>query len=182
MQPLILSMAIKIDDAKFQQILNVTVGDQPISHQEIRAVIQFVQLAASIDLDDDPGERRLVHVLMHRLCAWGGFAVDSVPPLSPVPTDDEERAARIAGLTPLLITHGARDLAFVLAYLVIIVDLELAPIESALLEQLQHELAIPNARAGDLIDAIARIVTPEGSASDAGPVPEPAQRIRLDVP
>ncbi|HEX2692357.1 MAG TPA: hypothetical protein VHN14_37375 [Kofleriaceae bacterium] len=157
-------MRFDIDDAKFQQILDLTVGPQPIEPRELRAIVQLAQLAAWIDLDDDPAERTLVQALTKRLCAWGGLAMDSITVLSPVPTDDEERTARIAELARQLTTSGARELGFVLAYLVIIVDLELAPVESALLEQFQDGLAIPRARADDLVEAISRIVTP-GSAS-----------------
>lgn len=161
-------MSIEIDDAKFHQILDIAAGNQRIKPGEIRAVVQLAQLAASIDLDEDPAERTLVQVLTYRLCAWSGVARNSIPPLSPVPTDAEERAARLAMLAQQLRTSAARDLAFVLAYLVIVVDLELSPVESDLLEQLPHVLAIPSARASELIDAIAWIVTPEEP-----PAPEP---------
>lgn len=86
-----------------------------------------------------------------------------------MPEMDEERAARIATLVRQLPTTGARDLAFALAYLLIVVDLELAPIEDSLLRQLQRELTIPGDRASDLIDAIAAIATP-GEAANARPV------------
>ena len=154
-------MSIEIDDAKFQQILEITVGDRRLEPRELQAVVQLVELAAAIDLDDDPAERRLVQVLIARLCAWGGLATAGIPPVSPIPTDAEERAARLAMLAPRLVTSAARDLAFALAYLVIVVDLELAPVESELIEQLQRELAISRDRAGELADAIAWIVTPE---------------------
>jgi hypothetical protein len=161
-------MTIVIDDPKFQQILDVTLGDQPISAQEIRAILQLVQLAASTDLDDDPAEWGVLRTVTARLCARGGIAPDSVPVLSPMPTDDDERATRIARLVPRLTTTGARDLALALAYLVIVADLELAPVESALLERLQGALTIPRERADDVVQAVAQIVTPdeaEGSPS-----------------
>jgi hypothetical protein len=103
-------MTIVIDDPKFQQILEVTLGEQPISVEEIRAILQLVQLAASTDLDDDPAEWGVLRTVTARLCARGGIAPDSVPVLSPMPTDDDERATRIARLVPRLTTTGARDL------------------------------------------------------------------------
>jgi len=161
-------MSIEIDDAKFQQILEVAVGAQHVKPKEIRAIVQLTQLAAWIDLDDDPSERGLVHALTYRLCVWGGVAPNSIPPLSPVPIDGEERAARVAMLAHQLDSSAARDLAYVLTYLVVVVDLELAPVEGDLMEQVQHALAIPATRAGALIEAIAWIVTPEEL-----PTPEP---------
>jgi hypothetical protein len=161
-------MTIDIDDAKFQQILDVTAGVPQIGPPEVRTILQVAQLAAEIDLDDDPAELALLRSLTTRLCTATGVALDRFPLLSPIPTDDEERAAQIAALVRRLPTTGARDLAFALAYLMVVSDLELAPIENALLQQLQRALTIPPERASDLIDAIARIVTP--GAAEARPV------------
>jgi hypothetical protein len=161
-------MTLAIDDAKFQQILDVTLGVQQISPSELRTLLQVVQLAAEIDLDEDPAELTLLRSLTERLCTATGIALDRFPWLSPIPTDDEERAVQVAALVQRLPTTGARDLAFALAYLMVVSDLELAPIEDALLQQLQRALTIPPERASDLIDAIARIVTP--GAAEARPV------------
>jgi hypothetical protein len=161
-------MTISIDDAKFQQILDVTMGIQRISSAEVRTVLQLARLAAEIDLDDDPEEQSLLRSLTARLCTATGAVLDGLPRPFPIPTDDEERAVQIAALVRRLPTTGARDLAFALAYLMIVSDLELAPIEDALLQQLQRALTIPPARASDLVDAIARIVTP--GAAEARPV------------
>src|SRR5262249_7440662 len=150
------------------QILDVTVGCQHLGPAEVRTVLQLAQLAAAIDLEEDPAEQSLLRSLTTRLCAATGVPPDSVPLLSPIPTDDEERAAQIAALVLRLPTTGARDLAFALAYLMIVSDLELAPVEDALMQQLQRALTIPPERASDLVDAIARIVTP--GEAEARPV------------
>ena len=156
-------MTIAIDDEKFQQILAVTVGSQRLGPDAARTVLQLARLAAEIDLDDDPAEQALLRSLTMQLCTATGVALNDLPHRFPVPTDDEERAAQIATLVQQLPTTGTRDLAFALAYLLIVSDLEFAPIEAALLEQLRCALTIPPGRASLLIEAVARIVTP-GSA------------------
>jgi hypothetical protein len=153
-------MTIAIDDEKFQQIFDVTLGTQQLGPAEARTVLRLARLAAEIDLDDDPAEQALLRSLSVRLCTATGVALDDLPRPFPIPTDGEERAMQIAALVRWLPTTGARDLAFALAYLLIVSDLELAPVEDALLAQLQRALTIPAERAGRLIDAIARIVTP----------------------
>lgn len=153
-------MALAIDDAKFQQILDVTLGGQPIRPPELRTLLQVVQLAAEVDLDEDPAEMTLLRSLTERLCTATGIALDRFPVLSPIPTDDEERTAQLAALVQRLPTTGTRDLAFALAYLMIVSDLELAPVENALLHQLRRALTIPPERASRLLDAVGRIVTP----------------------
>ncbi len=160
-------MTIEIDDAKFQQILDLTVGTQELGPLEVRTVLQIAQLAGDIDLDDDPAELTLLRSLTARLCTATGIVLDRFPLLSPIPTDDEERAWQIAALVRQLPTTGARDLAFALAYLMIVSDLELAPVEDALLQQLQRALTIPPGRASGLIERIAQIVTP--GAAEASP-------------
>jgi len=162
-------MAIEIDDAKFQQILDVTLGGQGLGPWELRTVLLIAQLAAAIDLDDDPDELTTLRTLTSKLCARGGLSPDRIPQLAPIPTDDEERAARVAALVRALPTTAARDLAFALAYLVIVADLELAPIEDSLLQQLRRALTIPGERASELIAAIAAIVTPS-EAEDVHPI------------
>lgn len=153
-------MTIEIDDAKFQQILDLTVGTQQLGPLEVRTVLQIAQLAGDVDLDDDPAELTLLRSLTTRLCTATGIVLDRFPLLSPIPTDDEERAWQIAALVRQLPATGARDLAFALAYLMIVSDLELAPVEDALLQQLQRALTIPPGRASGLIEGIAQIVTP----------------------
>src|SRR5262249_34400401 len=110
----------------------------------------------------------LLRSLTDRLCTATGIVLDHYPLLSPIPTDDEERAAQVAALVQQLSTTGTRDLAFALAYLMIVSDLELAPVEDALLHQLQRALPIPLERASRLLDAVGRIVTP--GADEVRPV------------
>lgn len=161
-------MTIAIDDAKFQQILDVTLGTQPLGAAEVQTVLQLARLAAEIDLDDDPAEQVLLRSLTVRLCTATHVALEGLPRPFAVPTDDEERAMQIAALVRRLPTTGARDLAYTLAYLLIVSDLELAPVEDRLLEQLQRALTIPPGRASLLIDAVARIVTP--GAAEVQPI------------
>src|SRR4029079_8838476 len=107
-------------------ILEGTRGARTLRPAELRSSLQVVQLAAEIDLDEDPAELTLLRSLTDRLCAATGIVFDRFPVLSPIPTDDEERAAQIAALVRQLPSTGTRDLAFALAYLMVVSDLELA--------------------------------------------------------
>lgn len=158
-------MAIDIDDEKFRQVLGAAAGNEPLDPGEIPAIIRIVELAAAVDLDDDRKERSVARALTRRLCALGGLAPDAIAPLSPVPTDDEDRAAAIAAIAGRLTTQGGRDLGFAVAYLVIVADLELAPIEAALLDHLQRALGVPRDRADALAAVVSAIVTPDAHAA-----------------
>jgi hypothetical protein len=152
-------MSIAVDDAKLRDLVASTLAGE-LHSRELPAILEAAQLAAAIDLDDASEERSLVRVLIARLCAIAGVDASTVRPLSPVPMDREERDARLAALRERLITPGARELAFVLAYLVVVADLELAPIETDLLDAMQRTLSIPRERAAELVAMASGIVTP----------------------
>lgn len=157
---------IQIDNATFQRLLN-TVGATKLDPREIPAVIQLVEIAAAVDLDDDRAERTLLRALTPRLCALGRISEEAILPLSRVPTDHEERAAHLAALAARIITPEARELAFALAYLVAVADLELSPVEGTMIAQLQRTLAISDDRGDELAAAAAEIVTPGSTAMAA---------------
>ncbi len=155
-------MSIDLDPAMFRQILDLM---PPLDRRELPAVIAIAQLAAAVDLSDDAAET----ALLDQLYAIAGITPDSVPPLSPVPTDREERATRIAVLSHLLASQGSRELAYALAYLLSVSDVEISPVEIKLLDELAQRLGISAARANELVDAVARIVTPPETVATAAP-------------
>ena len=66
----------------------------------------------------------------------------------------------------MLDRRGTRELAYVLAYVVVVSDQELAPDESSLLRELERTLAISPERASELVYRAARIVTPGEQRDD----------------
>lgn len=153
-------MTLIIDDAKFHEIVDSLIVNQSLSPRELHAIIKVVQLAGSVDLDDDPAERRVARTLIYRLCKLGGLDPVEVRPLSPVPTDGEEREAWLSALVDHLGSDASREVAYALAYLVIIADLKLASVETVTLEQLRYQLALPSERADEIVEGVARMVTP----------------------
>jgi hypothetical protein len=92
--------------------------------------------------------------------------------LSPLPIDAEERRAQIASLATQLATTSARELAYLVAYLLIVSDLELAPVETELLEGLQRALWIEGPRASELAAEVSELVTPGASRElEGAPAP-----------
>lgn len=131
-----------------------------LSADEAAAVVQIAELAVGVDLEEGAEERALLQQIKRHVCAIGGISPDDVPEVSPLPLDDEERRAWCARLARRLASRGARELAYVLAYLCIAGDLELAPVEGSLIEDLQRALDIDNARADELVEAVAELATP----------------------
>ena len=98
--------------------------------------------------------------LARHVCANAGIDLDRVPPASPLPIDGEERAAWITRIASGLRTAGVRELAYVVVYLVTVADLEIAPAESAFLDQLRDALDIANDRASDIAVTVSSMLTP----------------------
>ena len=140
--------------------LRTILGRERLSPPEIGAITQLAFLAAEIDFDEDIDERDALDELTTELYSMSELPVASGGVVSPLPIDDEERSAVIHELAPLLESRGARELAYVIAYLVSVADLELAPIESRFIDDLQRALEISDERAADLVSTVGEAVTP----------------------
>jgi hypothetical protein len=162
-------MSIALDTFTFGRLLDIAmIGESP-SPSETRAILQIAQLAAGVDLSDDAAEHGLLGALTYRLCTLAEIPISSVPVLSPLPIDAEERNALISSLASRVVTTGGRELAFIVAYLLTVSDLELAPVESELLEGLRRALWIRRERANELLADASELVTP-GARSEFGGV------------
>jgi hypothetical protein len=153
-------MSIALDTRTFNRLLDLVMPGTSPSPTEARTIVQIGQLAAGIDLDEDADERGLLRALTRQLCASAGISTENLRPLSPLPIDAEERTAQIASLASQLVTTSSRELAYVVAYLLIVSDLELAPVETELLEGLQRALWIEGRRASAIAAAVSELVTP----------------------
>ena len=107
------------------------------------------------------------------MCRVAKIPISTVPVLSPLPDGDEERNAQIASLAGRLGATGARELAFALAYLLIVVDLEMAPVETELLEGLRRAFSIDSRRAAELLAQAAELVTPGARSELDRPLAHP---------
>lgn len=153
-------MNIALDTTTFGRLLDIAMLGTSPSPAETRAILQIAQLAAGVDLTDDADEHGLLGSLIYRLCTLAEIPISSVPVLSPLPIDAEERNALISSLANRVVTTGGRELAYIMAYLLIVSDLELAPVETELLEGLRRALWIQRDRAAELIAEASTLVTP----------------------
>ena len=128
--------------------------------EDARAIAAIGFLAAEADLEEPPEEVTLLAVLCIELCSHAGIPLESLPMISPLPTDDEERITAICSIATLLTERTSKELAYVVGYCLVVADLELAPVEATFLEQLQHVLEIPDDRAADLAARAGEMLTP----------------------
>lgn len=150
-------LVTSIDDDFLRRVLP---SATQLAVSDLEVIGQLAFLTAEIDLDEDRDERRMLAALNRNLWHLIGRPPEPIVPISPLPIDREERARWIRELVPQLTTDDARELAYVAAYLTVVIDLELAPIESELLDELERALGIEHARAEQLAGAAARMLTP----------------------
>lgn len=131
-----------------------------LSRDEAEAIVHVAQLAGGVDLDEDPSEVRLQRQLVSHVCTLANVTPDSIAPASPLPIDDEERRAWIVRLAKRLTTSGVAELAYVIAHLITVSDLEIAPVESVFVESLRDGLGIGRERAAELAVTISSMITP----------------------
>jgi tellurite resistance protein len=131
-----------------------------LSGEEARAVLRIAYLAVEADLDEDADELAVFDMLSAQICAVAGIPLVPGAPLRRVPMDDEERITRIRALRGQLPSRASRELAYAFAYLVVVSDIELAPIETTFLRELRETFGISSSRGGDLATMVAEIVTP----------------------
>jgi tellurite resistance protein len=152
-----------LDDATADRFFQAIVPPGPaLSAAEVTAVLQLGWLVAELDFHEDGDEIAVWRSIARRLEMTSGGSPAPVAPVSPLPLDDEERSARIHELSAKLSTRSARELAYAVAYLVAVADVELGPVEQSFLDHLRRALGIEEERAAYLVATAARIVTPSG--------------------
>jgi hypothetical protein len=145
-----------------ERLIQLILGHDALTAPQVRSIARIAYLAAEIDLDEDVDERAALDELVARLWRVAGLPPEPVEPVSPLPLprDDEERHARVRELTAPLVTRGARELAYAVAYVLVTADIELDRLEARLLDELQQALEIDDVRAADLAAFAAEAITP----------------------
>ncbi len=152
---------MNIDAAQYQQIAAIVYegkegGPTPA---EAELVVSICQLAVAADAVEDADEAALfesiaVHVYAHAKLA-------TTPPTYHPLEDDEQRGDLIKSSAAQLAGTKSASLAYALAYILAISDLDLAPEEGELLDDLVDALGIDPDRADELIVAVTEIITPD---------------------
>ncbi len=156
-------MSIALDQTRLRQIMETVLQGSSLDRAQATTILQFAQLAAGVDLDDDPAEQAILQTLAQQIASVLGTKPDDVLPIPPLP-DEDARLHWLGALASELETRGARELAFVLAFLVSVADLDLNALEMSSLEELQRVLGVDEQRATDLVVFVTETVA-SGEAS-----------------
>jgi hypothetical protein len=156
------SMSIAVDQTRLRRISSALVVGETLDRAQALAIVEIAQLAAGAEPDEDPQEHTILQAAVQHICSLAGLELDEVMAIAQIP--DAARHARFDTLGRQLATPGTRELAYAVAFLVSVSDLELSPTESSDLEELQRVLHVDHRRATDLAVFIAEAVAAEDAA------------------
>lgn len=153
---------MNIDAAQYQQIASVVFYDGKEgapTPAEAELVVAILQLAVAADGVEDSDEAALFDSIAAQVYAHAKSA--TTPPTFQPLDDPEQRRDLIRSHAAQLAGKPAAQLAYALAYILAIADLDLAPEEGEFIEELGEALGIDPDKADELIVSITEIITPE---------------------
>lgn len=150
-------MSIAVDQTRLRRVVEAVLPEKTLDVAEATMILQIAQLAAGVDLEEHPAEEATLHAVAQHVFSMVGMKPDEDAPIPPLP-DEDARAAWLRAMASQLETRGARELAYALAFLVSVSDLELTATETAALEEFQHALGLDHRRATDLVVMLSDIV------------------------
>nr|HEX4315983.1 hypothetical protein [Kofleriaceae bacterium] len=139
---------------RIREIVRATYSGK-LSPVEAEAIVALGQLAVDADGREDPDEISMFFAFGQAVLELAGIKRTPEPS---IPDDDE--LARMAELAKQLDSDGARDLAYAMAYVLTVADIDIAPAEDVFIERLQEALGMTDDRARELGSSIAEAVTP----------------------
>jgi hypothetical protein len=129
---------------------------EPLSSADAETILELCQLAVDADGREDADEIAMFFAFGAAVNELAGIANASTPTFASDVDDDE----RLPALASQLRSAASRELAYTIAYVLTVADVDIAPEESAFIEQLATALGIEPDRADELAAAIAASITP----------------------
>lgn len=156
-------MSIAVDQTKLRRIVHTILPSASLDPLQAQTIIEFAQLAAGVSRGDDPMEHSIMQAVAQHVGSLAGMQPGDLLPIQRLP-DEESRRHWFGSLAAQLETRGARELAYVCAFLVSVADLELTEAERNSLDELQSVLGLEDRRATDLMILVTETVAAESAA------------------
>ncbi len=153
---------MNIDAAQYKQIASAVYDDGKDgapTPAEAELVVAICQLAVAADGVEDADEAALFETIAAQVYAHANTA--TTPPTFHPLDDPEQRRDLLKSHAAQLAGKPSASLAYALAYILAISDLDLAPEEGEFIEDLGDALGIDPDRADELIVSITEIITPD---------------------
>lgn len=146
-----------VDASRLDHLVTVIHGGK-LSAADAETIVAIAQLAVDADGSEDTAEIRLFFTLGKAVFKLAGLT-DTPTPTFAVDEDDDERLRSLAGQ---LSDRDARELAYAVAHVLTIIDIEISPAEDRFLVQLREALGLAPERAEELAQLAGAAITPPG--------------------
>jgi hypothetical protein len=143
-----------VDAALLTKALH-TIHPGTLSAEDAETVVALAQMSVDADGQEDADEIKMFFTIGKAVYALAGLTD------TPTPTFFEDDEDRLETLAKKLVSREARELAYAVAHLLSIVDVQIQPEEDAFLGQLSEALAIGEERAEELAAQLGEAITPQ---------------------
>jgi hypothetical protein len=148
-------MSIAIDQSRLRQISDSILGRSKLDRDEVDAIMELAQLAATVDDDESFAEHETLQAIAQHVGAMAGWEPGEMRAVHGSAMIGEKY---VESLSRRLSTQASRELAYAYAFLVSVSNLELTARERAELERFQRALGVSDRRATDLVVRITEVV------------------------
>lgn len=150
-----------LDWARFLKLVGLACGssDARISRAEADAIVEIAGLAVDVDQQEDDSEVSLFDSLAKYTYELAGVTGREIE--APVEAVDDDLGKQLREIAEPLRGKGSGKLAYVVGYLLAVVDQQLAPAESEFVEMLQYALDLDEGTCDALAAEASAIVTGE---------------------
>jgi hypothetical protein len=157
-------VAIAIDQTKLRRITNAILAGKTLERDEARAILEISRHAVDADSAERADEVAALYAIAQRVASDLDIEPRDLSQTQPL-RDPMARRAWFRALATRLRSQPARELAFTMAFLILVSDLELTAVEHENLEDLQRALGVGDRRASDLVIQLTEAVTADREAS-----------------
>ena len=150
-----------IDPARFQKLVKAVFDNEKLTAADAATVVGIGRLAVDADRKEDADELDLYDKLADLVCGLAGTSAAKIQDAAALaPRGDDDRSERMKTKAAALTTRPARELAFAVAYVLTIADLDIAPAEHKFLDALQSALGIDDERVEELAGLVTDAIVP----------------------
>lgn len=146
---------MSIDASRFSDAIR-SIHTGTLSEADAETIVALAQLAVDADGREDADEIATFFAIGKAVYAYAGIN-DTPTPTFAADEDDDER---LASLAKQLTTPAAKELAYAVAFVMAVSDIDLAPEEGAMVEALREALGLDEDRAADLAATVSAAITP----------------------
>jgi hypothetical protein len=147
--------AMTIDAAQLQTALR-KVHPGALSAGDAETIVEIAQMSVDADGQEDADEIKMFFALGKAVFELAGLRDTPTPTF--MDDDDDNRLATLAGK---LSSAQSKELAYAVAHLLTVIDVQIAPEEDDFLHHLRETLGVADERADELAADLSAAITPD---------------------